>query len=254
MAKVRVNPMFERFVLSFHAMQIGFLKGCRPLIGLDGCHLSSEFGGVLLSAIAIDADGGIFSLAYCVFEWARHRVDTRIKSDHVTDNISECFNSWIKDDKDKSILTLMEIIRKKFMKTHGGKPTQEYLRENELAGIGEHEAVEKTSEFKPSDQLERTRGNPTREYLRRNKTVGQKKQTYGNPQGAPPDPPKKRNSVGRPKKSRKRAADEGLAPSKCFTKRCISYGAMGHNSRTYFRNISKHALDYMYFSQLLPSS
>ena len=50
-------------------------------------------------------------------------------------------------------------------------------------------------------------------------------------EGAPPDPPKKRNSVGRPKKSRKRAADEGPAPSKCFTKRCTSCGVMGHNSR-----------------------
>ena len=49
-------------------MQIRFLKGCRSLIGLDGCHLSSEFGGVLLSAIAIDVDGGIFPLAYCVCE------------------------------------------------------------------------------------------------------------------------------------------------------------------------------------------
>ncbi|KAK3223336.1 hypothetical protein Dsin_010361 [Dipteronia sinensis] len=51
-------------------------------------------------------------------------------------------------------------------------------------------------------------------------------------EGAPPDPPKKRNFVGRPKKSRKRAADEGLTPSKCFTKRCTSCGVMGHNSRT----------------------
>ncbi|KAI9161155.1 hypothetical protein LWI28_014959 [Acer negundo] len=51
-------------------------------------------------------------------------------------------------------------------------------------------------------------------------------------EGATPDPPKKRNSVGKLKKSRKRAADEGHAPSKCFTKRCTSCGVMGHNSMT----------------------
>ncbi|KAK2646368.1 hypothetical protein Ddye_021563 [Dipteronia dyeriana] len=47
--------------------------------------------------------------------WARHHFDTRIKSDNVTNNISECFNSWIKDDEDKPFLTLMEIIRRKVM-------------------------------------------------------------------------------------------------------------------------------------------
>ncbi|KAL5827395.1 hypothetical protein ACOSQ4_019192 [Xanthoceras sorbifolium] len=46
---------------------------------------------------------------------ARHTFDPRIKSDHNTNNMSECFNSWIKDDRDKPILTLMESLRRKVM-------------------------------------------------------------------------------------------------------------------------------------------
>ncbi|KAL5811968.1 hypothetical protein ACOSQ3_026918 [Xanthoceras sorbifolium] len=48
-------------------------------------------------------------------KWARHTFDPRIKFDHNTNNMSECFNSWIKDDRDKPILTLMESLRRKVM-------------------------------------------------------------------------------------------------------------------------------------------
>ncbi|KAK3212170.1 hypothetical protein Dsin_016876 [Dipteronia sinensis] len=48
------NPRFERFFLSFKASQTGFKKGCRPLIGIDGCHLTGQFGDVMLSANALE--------------------------------------------------------------------------------------------------------------------------------------------------------------------------------------------------------
>ncbi|KAI9187308.1 hypothetical protein LWI28_026648 [Acer negundo] len=48
-------------------------------------------------------------------EWARHKFEEEIKSDHVTNNMSECFNSWIKEDRDKPILTLFETLRRKVM-------------------------------------------------------------------------------------------------------------------------------------------
>ncbi|KAL5763779.1 hypothetical protein ACOSQ2_016373 [Xanthoceras sorbifolium] len=47
--------------------------------------------------------------------WARHAFDSRIKFDHVTNNMSECFNRWIKDERDKPILTLLELLRGKIM-------------------------------------------------------------------------------------------------------------------------------------------
>jgi len=33
-----------------------FLGGCRPIIGLDGCHLKGRFGGQILAATARDAN------------------------------------------------------------------------------------------------------------------------------------------------------------------------------------------------------
>ncbi|KAL5812540.1 hypothetical protein ACOSQ3_027490 [Xanthoceras sorbifolium] len=33
---------FQRFFLSFYAQKMGYLEGCRPFIGLDGCHLKGQ--------------------------------------------------------------------------------------------------------------------------------------------------------------------------------------------------------------------
>ena len=54
--------------MCFLAQRTGYLEGCRPFIGLDGCHLKGPFGGVLLSAVALDANSGIFPIAVCVCE------------------------------------------------------------------------------------------------------------------------------------------------------------------------------------------
>ena len=47
-----------------HAFSIqGFIKGCRPVLAIDSCHLSGPYNRALLSAIAYDADDGMFPLA-----------------------------------------------------------------------------------------------------------------------------------------------------------------------------------------------
>ena len=33
------QPKFKRMYVSFNAQKVGFLGGCRPFIGLDGCHI-----------------------------------------------------------------------------------------------------------------------------------------------------------------------------------------------------------------------
>ncbi|XP_043714718.1 uncharacterized protein LOC122663076 [Telopea speciosissima] len=65
---VRVNPQFKRMYICFDACIQGFLKGCRPFIGFDGCHLKGLYGGVLVSTISVDGNNGIFSVAYGVVE------------------------------------------------------------------------------------------------------------------------------------------------------------------------------------------
>ncbi|XP_043687409.1 uncharacterized protein LOC122638616 [Telopea speciosissima] len=65
---VRVNPQFKHMYICFDACIQGFFKGCRPFIGLDGCHLKGLYGGVLVSAISVDGNNGIFPVAYGVVE------------------------------------------------------------------------------------------------------------------------------------------------------------------------------------------
>lgn len=64
----QITQFFKGFFLSFPALKVGYLTGCRPFIGLDGCHLKGPYRGVLLFAIALDADIRIFPLAFCICE------------------------------------------------------------------------------------------------------------------------------------------------------------------------------------------
>ena len=44
------------------------MGGCKPLVGLDGCHLKGKFGGHILSATAKDENDNIFLIALGVVE------------------------------------------------------------------------------------------------------------------------------------------------------------------------------------------
>ncbi|KAI8566916.1 hypothetical protein RHMOL_Rhmol02G0079600 [Rhododendron molle] len=62
------SPVFQRMFVVYAAQSRGFLAGCRPIIGLDGCHLKGPFGGQLLSAIGKDANEQMYPLAVAVVE------------------------------------------------------------------------------------------------------------------------------------------------------------------------------------------
>ncbi|XP_019427184.1 PREDICTED: uncharacterized protein LOC109335506 [Lupinus angustifolius] len=49
--------------------------------------------------------------------WASHTIDPTCKSDHVTNNVCEVFNAWIVDDRKKTILSMMESIVCRLMRT-----------------------------------------------------------------------------------------------------------------------------------------
>ena len=44
------------------------MRGCMPLFGINGCQLKGPFAGVLLSAVPIDANKGIFPIAFSIIE------------------------------------------------------------------------------------------------------------------------------------------------------------------------------------------
>ncbi|KAI8535722.1 hypothetical protein RHMOL_Rhmol10G0195600 [Rhododendron molle] len=62
------SPVFQRMFVVYAAQSRGFLASCRPIIGLDGCHLKGPFGGQLLSAIGKDANEQMYPLAVVVVE------------------------------------------------------------------------------------------------------------------------------------------------------------------------------------------
>ncbi|KAF7804421.1 Transposase, MuDR, plant [Senna tora] len=43
-------------------------KKFEPFFGLDGCHLKGPYGGVLLCAVSLDANNGLFPIAFAVVE------------------------------------------------------------------------------------------------------------------------------------------------------------------------------------------
>jgi hypothetical protein len=63
------NPgIFSTCYFSLDACKRGFLKGCRPVICLDGTHIKNKYGGQLLTAVAIDGNDAIFPIAMAVVE------------------------------------------------------------------------------------------------------------------------------------------------------------------------------------------
>ncbi|XP_043706276.1 uncharacterized protein LOC122655944 [Telopea speciosissima] len=114
---VIVHLQFKRVFACFDACKGGFLRGCRPFIGLDGCHLKGPYSGVLLSAISIDGNNGIFPLAYVVVEsegkdsclFFLYELRQCIRTD-LTTAIAGGFLFTFMTDKQKGLIDAMGII------------------------------------------------------------------------------------------------------------------------------------------------
>ncbi|KAF6175272.1 hypothetical protein GIB67_030490 [Kingdonia uniflora] len=57
------NMVMKKIVGSYDKSIEGFTKGCRSILGLDGCFLKGKYGGQCLSIISLDANNGIFPIA-----------------------------------------------------------------------------------------------------------------------------------------------------------------------------------------------
>ncbi|KAK8940462.1 hypothetical protein KSP39_PZI010501 [Platanthera zijinensis] len=58
--------VFKRLYICWGALKMGFIAGCRPIIGLDGTHLKTSTRGVLLCAVGIDGNNGMYPIAYAM--------------------------------------------------------------------------------------------------------------------------------------------------------------------------------------------
>ena len=59
---------FKRFYVCLGPLKEGFLDGCRPIIGLDGCHLKGPLGGILLTAVGTDPNDGMYPICWAQVE------------------------------------------------------------------------------------------------------------------------------------------------------------------------------------------
>lgn len=62
------QPYLQRFYVCLHALKRGWLEGCRPIIGLDGCFLKTAVGGQLISAVGRDGNNQIYPIAWAIVE------------------------------------------------------------------------------------------------------------------------------------------------------------------------------------------
>ncbi|KAL0349920.1 UNVERIFIED_CONTAM: hypothetical protein Sradi_4141200 [Sesamum radiatum] len=60
------SNVFEKLYYSLHAMKQGFVEGCRPIIGLDGCFLKTVFGGQMLVVVGRDANDNMWPIALAI--------------------------------------------------------------------------------------------------------------------------------------------------------------------------------------------
>lgn len=57
---------FKGFFIGFSALIDGFTKGCRPIIGFDGCFLKTFLGGALLTAVGKDGNNHMYPICWAV--------------------------------------------------------------------------------------------------------------------------------------------------------------------------------------------
>ncbi|KAL0301426.1 UNVERIFIED_CONTAM: hypothetical protein Sradi_6419400 [Sesamum radiatum] len=102
---------FGKLYVCFEGLKMGFLAGCRKIIGVDGCHLKGPHGGVMLTAVGIDPNNDSFPIAYAVvggetretWEWFL----TLLRNDLNIHRDSDC---TFMSDKQKGLILAFETV------------------------------------------------------------------------------------------------------------------------------------------------
>ncbi|XP_050902416.1 uncharacterized protein LOC127113088 [Lathyrus oleraceus] len=63
-----IQPRFDSFYFCFDCCKKGFINGCRPFVGVGGCHLKTKYGGQLLIVVGRDPNDQYFPLVFGVVE------------------------------------------------------------------------------------------------------------------------------------------------------------------------------------------
>ncbi|GJX06077.1 FAR1-related sequence 10 [Tanacetum coccineum] len=64
----KTTRMFRRIYVCLGALKRGFKEGGRELLGLDGAFMRGKYPGQMLTAVGVDANNGIYPVAYGIVE------------------------------------------------------------------------------------------------------------------------------------------------------------------------------------------
>ncbi|XP_074310076.1 uncharacterized protein LOC141645015 [Silene latifolia] len=59
---------FRRMYICLQSLKVGFIRGCRPILGVDGVHLKGPYSRMCLVAVGKDGNNNIFPIAWAVME------------------------------------------------------------------------------------------------------------------------------------------------------------------------------------------
>lgn len=62
------KPVFQRIYIGFSALKVGFMVGCRKVIGFDACFLKTVLGGAILAGVGKDCNNKMYPIAWAVVE------------------------------------------------------------------------------------------------------------------------------------------------------------------------------------------
>jgi hypothetical protein len=65
-ADISYEPRFHGLFFCVNAARLGFLEGCRPFIGLDGCFIKLTTGAQILVATGRDGNNNMYPIAWAV--------------------------------------------------------------------------------------------------------------------------------------------------------------------------------------------
>ncbi|XP_047979382.1 uncharacterized protein LOC125221304 [Salvia hispanica] len=65
---VGIGSVFKGIYIGFSGLRMGFMMGCRRVIGLDGAFLKTYLGGAILTAVGSDGNNQIFPIAWAVVQ------------------------------------------------------------------------------------------------------------------------------------------------------------------------------------------
>ena len=61
-------PYFEKLYICLEGYKKGFMAGCRPIIGLDACHMKTKSGEQLITVAARNLNEKYFTPEYAIVE------------------------------------------------------------------------------------------------------------------------------------------------------------------------------------------